>query len=30
MENIINIAEFLKDYPKVTKLYSTVFGDLEY
>ncbi len=28
MENKINIAEILKDYPKGTKLYSPLFGDV--
>ena len=28
MNNKINIAEILKDYPKRTKLYSPLFGDV--
>lgn len=30
MNNNINIAEILKDCPKGTKLYSTVFGEVEF
>ena len=29
MENKINIAEILRDYPKGTKLYSPMFGECE-
>lgn len=28
MKEKINIAELLKDYPKGTKLYSPIFGDV--
>lgn len=30
MENKINIAEILKDYPKGTKLYSPIFGNVSF
>ena len=30
MNNNINIAEILKDCPKGTKLYSTIFGEVEF